>query len=372
MIGLFPIIFLTVSILSQSAWASLSHGLAEELKWSDLHHLEKLARWHFDANGNLTSLPLTANSSLSCTWDARDRLVQIQQSTANGLQLTTFEYDGLGRRTRIAKKLNGSLTSDKYFVFDGLAMVEERDGNGNVVKQFFDQGVKILTGPNAGTYFYTRDHEGNIREIINSAGVVVARYDYDSYGRMTLVSGVDLADFGFQGMYVLRVPGMAYPVNLTWKRVYDPDLGRWWSRDEIESVNQYPGMGNNAINYVDPLGLVEVIPLTYEQSEQMRQNAEGQVESALKGIDTVLDALEALPPNMGGPEVKEARVGINEAKAAVAAVGTTVVKKWISCPQAAKEIPKDTTYLYQKIGALGEHLKFGITKNLAIRYSSIP
>ena len=209
----------------------------------------------YDLNGNLTSLSLTANSSLSCTWDARNRLAQIQRSTANGLHLTAFEYDGLGRRTRITEKLNGSVTSDKYFVFDGLAMVEERDGNGNIVKQFFDQGVKILTGPNAGTYFYVRDHEGNIRAIINSSGVVVARYDYDSFGRMTLVSGIDIADFGFQGMYVLRVAGMQYPINLTWARIYDPDLGRWWSKDWVESVNQYPGMGNNPVNYTDPLGL---------------------------------------------------------------------------------------------------------------------
>lgn len=30
---------------------------------------------------------------------------------------------------------------------------------------------------------------------------------------------------------------------------------------------------------------------------------------------------------------------------------------------------QDATYLYQKVGAQGEHLKFGITKNPATRYT---
>ena len=36
---------------------------------------------------------------------------------------------------------------------------------------------------------------------------------------------------------------------------------------------------------------------------------------------------------------------------------------------AARVTPKDLTYLYQKLGAEGEHLKFGITKNPATRYT---
>lgn len=36
---------------------------------------------------------------------------------------------------------------------------------------------------------------------------------------------------------------------------------------------------------------------------------------------------------------------------------------------AAETGVQDATYLYQKVGALGEHLKFGITKNPATRYT---
>jgi hypothetical protein len=40
----------------------------------------------------------------------------------------------------------------------------------------------------------------------------------------------------------------------------------------------------------------------------------------------------------------------------------------LCCP-AAKTGVQDATYLYQKVGAQGEHLKFGITKNPATRYT---
>jgi len=38
-------------------------------------------------------------------------------------------------------------------------------------------------------------------------------------------------------------------------------------------------------------------------------------------------------------------------------------------PNFAKEGAKDLTYLYQKVGAQGEHLKFGISKNPTTRYT---
>ena len=37
--------------------------------------------------------------------------------------------------------------------------------------------------------------------------------------------------------------------------------------------------------------------------------------------------------------------------------------------EAGSTAAEDVTYLYQKVGAQGEHLKFGITKNPATRYT---
>ena len=61
--------------------------------------------------------------------------------------------------------------------------------------------MKLETGPNAGNYFYTRDHLGSIRELTDSSGNVRARYAYDPFGRRTKLTGDLEADFGFAGMF---------------------------------------------------------------------------------------------------------------------------------------------------------------------------
>jgi RHS repeat-associated protein len=117
--------------------------------------------------------------------------------------------------------------------------------------------VKLETGPAIGTYFYTRDHLGSIREVTDASGTVRARYTYDPYGRRVRVAGDVDADFGFAGMFWSAEAGLA----LTRFRAYDPDLGRWCSRDPLpnaeveEGPNLYAYVGNNPLNLVDPLGL---------------------------------------------------------------------------------------------------------------------
>ncbi len=186
-------------------------------------------------------------------WDAKDRLVAV----VAGNQRTEFTYDGQSRLASLRLLTNGSQASLRRFVWCGNQICEERDGSGTVTKRFFDQGAKIESGPNAGTYFYTRDHLGSIRELTDSSGAVRARYSYDPFGRRTRVTGDIEADFGFTGMFLSAESGQ----YLATFRVYDPELGRWLSRDPLrdaekkEGPNLYAYVGNNPVNMVDPLGL---------------------------------------------------------------------------------------------------------------------
>jgi RHS repeat-associated protein len=84
---------------------------------------------------------------------------------------------------------------------------------------------------------------------------LVARYDYDPYGRRTLVSGTDLADFGFTGFYYDQANGLDFSMS----RPYDPNLARWLSRDPIAEaggINLYAYVLNNPVNRIDPSGLI--------------------------------------------------------------------------------------------------------------------
>src|ERR1700677_4820212 len=114
----------------------------------------------------------------------------------------TVTYDALGRRIGIVERTgtaigSGTITSTKQLVWNGVAPAEERNASDTVTKRFYGLGEQI-----SGTsYYYTRDHLGSVREMTDGSGTIQARYDYDPYGRTTLVSGSNLSDFQYAGMY---------------------------------------------------------------------------------------------------------------------------------------------------------------------------
>jgi len=117
-------------------------------------------------------------------------------------------------------------------------------------------------------YYYTRDHLGSVRELTNGSGTLLSRYSYDPYGRVTTTHTaantstppID-ATFQFTGDYVHATSGL----NLTWYRAYDPNTGRWLSRDPLKNAemrqgpNLYDYAFNDPVRYTDPDG--RVIPV---------------------------------------------------------------------------------------------------------------
>src|SRR5205085_1832343 len=93
-------------------------------------------------------------------------------------------------------------------------------------------------------------------------GTVVARCDYDPYGRSTTVLGTTPTDFNFTGLYRHSKSNL----DLAVYRAYDPDLGRWLSRDPLRNAertqgpNLYAYVSNNPAVKTDPSGLYIVAP----------------------------------------------------------------------------------------------------------------
>jgi RHS repeat-associated protein len=107
-------------------------------------------------------------------------------------------------------------------------------------------------------YYYTSDHLGSTREMCNSSGAIVARYSYDPYGRTTLVSGTNLATFQYGGDYYHATSGL----YLTPHRAFDPNTGRWLSRDpsgEEGGMNLYGFCSNDPADNTDPSGLAPTL-----------------------------------------------------------------------------------------------------------------
>ncbi len=197
----------------------------------------------YDFNGNCLS-----DGVRTYEWDANDRMTAI----IIGPQRSELTYDGMGRRVRIVEKTNGTVTSDRRFVWIGAEIVQERDSANAVTKRFSGHGAL----GSAGVVLYLRDHLGSVREVMDTAGAVRARYDYEVYGKQRKISGDLEAEFGFTGHYQHVPSGLA----LTWFRAYDPGTGRWMSRDpigEAGGLNLYGYVGNRPSALMDPFGLCD-------------------------------------------------------------------------------------------------------------------
>ena len=209
----------------------------------------------FNALNQLSSTANAPINSRTNQWDGEHRLAVVN---AGNLQ-TVFGYDGSSHLAYIQQLQNGSPVSFRRFVWCGNRICEERNATGTVItKRFFPQGFLLETGTNAGPYYYTRDHLRSIRELTDASGNVRARYTYDPFGRRTRLSGDVDADFGFAGMFWSPEVNLA----LTRFRAYDPNLGRWLSRDPLhhaelrQGPNLYAYVHNEPVSQIDPLGLL--------------------------------------------------------------------------------------------------------------------
>lgn len=208
----------------------------------------------YDLNGSITS----DGGTRTFEWDGANRLVAI-----NYTGFTTrseFSYDGLNRVAKIVEKTGSTINSTRKFVWCGQEKCEFRDATNAVTLRIYAQGQHNGTTP----FFYTRDHLGSIHEMLKGAGTVVARYDYDPYGRSTTILGTTPTDMNFTGLYRHAKSNL----DLAAYRTYDPDLGRWLSRDPIAEkggLNLYAYVQNRAVDRVDPLGLETII---YYRSDQ--------------------------------------------------------------------------------------------------------
>ena len=98
-----------------------------------------------------------------------------------------------------------------------------------------------------------------MRLVVNAAtGAIAQRLDYDSFGRVLADTAPGFQPFGLQSGLYDPDTGLVH-FGARW---YDASTGRWLSKDPIlleGGLNLYAFCGNDPVNFVDPLGLCEVV-----------------------------------------------------------------------------------------------------------------
>jgi RHS repeat-associated protein len=161
----------------------------------------------------------------------------------------------MGRR--IAKQVNGSIV-EKYLWSGLTTLLAVYDGSNNLVQRFEYAGGRLPAAMvQAGaTYYLAYDQVGSLRIVSDSAGNVVKRIDYDTFGNIIDDTDTTFAlPFGFAGGLHDRLTGL---VRFGY-RDYDPDTGRWTAKDPIlfggGDTDLYGYVQNNPVNFIDPWGL---------------------------------------------------------------------------------------------------------------------
>jgi len=205
----------------------------------------------YDLNGNLESKTDKATSEVTTySWDVLNRLTQIDFPDGT---TTTYQYDGLGRRT--VKDVNGTITR---YVYDGDDLVLEYDENDTFVARYshgdqIDQPLAVQRA-GVGFFYYHADHQGSITHLTDSSGNIANTYTYDGYGRVLTLSESVIQPFTYTGREFDGESGLYYYRA----RYYDPNTGRFLSEDPIGfdagDQNLYRYVANNPVNVTDPSG----------------------------------------------------------------------------------------------------------------------
>ncbi len=203
-------------------------------------------------------------------------------------------YDALGRCVK--RVVNGAIT---YYIYDGeKPILEYRSTDlGNPAKNVYGKGIdEILmrfdpTLTQNKTFYYQQDHEGSVTHLLSTSGDVIEKYKYDAFGLPFIYDANDTLLSSSAKSNRFMFTGREYANLFNFyeyrARAYNPTLGRFMSEDPklfvrriglnkasnalSESAEEWSFMkhpdeaefnlfrycGNDPIDKVDPLGLLE-------------------------------------------------------------------------------------------------------------------
>ena len=212
----------------------------------------------YDAIGN----PLTYRG-FTLTWQNGRQLASMRFGTVN----IGFTYDVDGLRT--SKTIPNVDLEHKYY-YVGNRLQYETIGDSSALWYFYDadgnpSGIRYKDhNGTVNDYYFVCNWRGDVIQIYNASGVLVATYDYDAWGRVSENSTdkdtqniAEINPIRYRGYYYDSETGLYYLKS----RYYDPTVKRFLNVDGLVSTsvedaakNMYTYCLNNPVIYADPEG----------------------------------------------------------------------------------------------------------------------
>ncbi len=195
----------------------------------------------YDPAGNLRD-----TSTLKLEWTVDHLPKDIVNSARR--EHVLLDYDPSGARVKKASR-----RSTRY-MFGGLV---ERDRRGNLVKNYFMGGRRIVRDDGRDVTYFHSDNVGNVRVTTDDRGLLQNRYDYTAFGDVVDRTEVIDNDFELAGRESDDETGLVFMGS----RYYHPGLGKFISADTIvpdvlnpQAYNRYAYVYNDPLSYTDPSG----------------------------------------------------------------------------------------------------------------------
>ncbi|GAA5786671.1 RHS repeat domain-containing protein [Chitiniphilus shinanonensis] len=247
--------------------------------------------YHYDHAGNLIQQTQGSGDTARMThyrYDSDHRLNEIQ--TADQQPIARYGYDPQHRRLwkEQYRDRDGQLLAQAtrtYYLYSDHSLLAEAtqpitlhpDGSvsaqgeptltaqyGPHPQQPFTTGTLFIKTRNSNGQdtvgYYQHDHLGTPIQAVDKTGRIVWAADYHAFGQATLITPKATAEAPTISSN-LRLPGQYWDgesgLHYNWHRYYDPEVGRYITRDPIGlegGVNAYLYVYANPLEYGDPTG----------------------------------------------------------------------------------------------------------------------
>ena len=215
-------------------------------------------KYTYDDNGNLKT-KVDGSSTTTYAYNGENCLISVTQTESGTTNVETYAYDWEGNR--ISKTTNGVVT--KYLVdSNGLAQVlEERDGDGNLLA-YYTYGNDLISQTRGGvTSYFQYDGLGSTRRLTDEDGNVTDTYIYDAFGNILNRTGTTQNSYMFAGEQYDANSGFYY----LRARYMNPATGNFITMDPYSgslydptSLHKYLYANASLVNFIDPTGYFSI------------------------------------------------------------------------------------------------------------------
>jgi RHS repeat-associated protein len=203
----------------------------------------------YDSNGNRIQ-KTTGTDTLDYTYDFANRLTKVEK---NDVTLGEYVYDGSGRRIQVTEP-SDTTTS----IYSGMNVLYEENTTGRATYIYGPTGriaKRTTINQESNTFYYHTDHANSTRLITDSDKNIIAAAAYTPFGGLSVEEGSE------NYLYTGKEQD-ATDLYYFGARYYDPDIGRFITRDPLtgtpatpQTLNRYAYCANNPLKYTDATGL---------------------------------------------------------------------------------------------------------------------